>query len=295
MPPIDTHQEARLLGKHRRRQSDPWLASQSAQSNEQAPWLLSYLDVMTLLFSFFVMLFAYEKAQTNQRAHLIASSVSAKALNVQSKTPGTELAIASMKAQSEMGQLRKNGSNDPLETEETRVPHSFTPSFDLLAHVGHTIMPTANASELVTTKLSSVLLDETNKRFVEIDRSAAEVRIDIKDEILFDSGSATLNPKGEKILLRVIPALTINAGRISVEGHTDSTHIGNRIYPSNWELSAARASAVTRFLVAGGIDAKRLRAIGMAEMHPRDTNMTPDGRAKNRRVTLTIQTDREST
>ncbi|MCX7988118.1 MAG: OmpA family protein [Thermodesulfovibrio sp.] len=128
------------------------------------------------------------------------------------------------------------------------------------------------------------------------DISGIEVKSDIRgivitlpSSLLFDSGSAQL--KGESIdaLRRISEYLREIGGRILIEGHTDNVPLShNSIYKSNWELSAARASSVLHFLVQAGLSPDRFTIAGYGEYRPIESNDTPEGRAKNRRVELII-------
>lgn len=112
----------------------------------------------------------------------------------------------------------------------------------------------------------------------------------INSEILFDSGKADLSVPGLAVLKRLIPVFNSVDHKITVEGHTDSVPmLRNRQYPSNWELSGARASSVVRYLQANGVTSKRLRAVGNADTIPLAGNDTPEGRASNRRVELIME------
>jgi chemotaxis protein MotB len=110
----------------------------------------------------------------------------------------------------------------------------------------------------------------------------------LSDPALFESGEARLKPEGIALLHSLAPILTKRGGKgVEVEGHTDNVPITGR-YPSNWELSTARASAVVRALIAMDLPASKLKAIGRAHLHPTATNATPEGRARNRRVDLVL-------
>jgi len=110
----------------------------------------------------------------------------------------------------------------------------------------------------------------------------------LSDGALFESGEARLKPEGLALLDRLSPILHRRGSRgIEVEGHTDSMPITGR-YPSNWELSTARASAVVRALIAMDLPAGKLSAVGRAHLHPTATNTTPEGRARNRRVDIVL-------
>src|SRR5690625_3848463 len=110
----------------------------------------------------------------------------------------------------------------------------------------------------------------------------------INSEILFASAQADLSLAGLSVLKKLLPVLKQNDVLITVEGHTDSVPIRSSRFPSNWELSGARAGSVVRYMESNGIASSRLRAVGYADTRPIDTNETAQGRANNRRVQLTI-------
>ncbi len=125
----------------------------------------------------------------------------------------------------------------------------------------------------------------------DVDLAVAERRVTlaVRSPILFASGSAVLQPGARDLLARIAPAVAAVPGSITVEGHTDDLVIRNGRYPSNWELSAARAATVVRALVELGVPPARLAAKGLADSRP----VTPDParRAENRRVEIIIDTD----
>lgn len=116
----------------------------------------------------------------------------------------------------------------------------------------------------------------------------------INSEILFSSGQADLSLAGLTVLKKLVPIFKQNDMLITVEGHTDSVPIRSARFPSNWELSGARAGSVVRYLEANGIDSSRLRAVGYADTRPIDDNSHAAGRANNRRVELSIAVSPEA-
>ncbi|HVW32272.1 MAG TPA: flagellar motor protein MotB [Acidimicrobiia bacterium] len=113
----------------------------------------------------------------------------------------------------------------------------------------------------------------------------------VTDRVLFDPGQADLRPEGREVMDKIAAALGKLPNKLSVEGHTDNTPISGR-YPSNWELSTARATTVLRELIERhGIDPGRLQAAGYADERPVASNATPEGRAANRRVELVVLAD----
>jgi chemotaxis protein MotB len=123
---------------------------------------------------------------------------------------------------------------------------------------------------------------------VQVTRVKGGIQLAISDKILFTPGSAKLKPEGLDVLDSLLRLLMSGRFPITVEGHTDNMPIGTAMFPSNWELSAARASSVVRHLIAQGISDRRLKAVGYADTQPVTGNDTLEGRARNRRVSLTL-------
>ncbi|MEO8425813.1 MAG: OmpA family protein [Verrucomicrobiota bacterium] len=128
---------------------------------------------------------------------------------------------------------------------------------------------------------------------ITISELQGKLTVNILDRIMFDSGEAELKMEGEKILQKMAGVLAEYPRRqIHVIGHTDNVPIrasARSRFPSNWELSTARATAAVRFLCEkAGVDARRLGAVGYGEFHPIADNASPDGRAKNRRIALVV-------
>jgi chemotaxis protein MotB len=112
----------------------------------------------------------------------------------------------------------------------------------------------------------------------------------LTDNLLFNSGAAQVKPAGRRLLGHLAPVLHKQAGshRVVVEGHTDSIPITGSVYPSNWELSTARASAVVRALITMHLPPGRMEASGRAYLQPTASNATETGRAHNRRVEIVL-------
>jgi chemotaxis protein MotB len=124
------------------------------------------------------------------------------------------------------------------------------------------------------------------KEDAEVTASEDGVILKITGTLMFPIGSAKINAEFEPFLETIAKIIRENDYPVAIEGHTDNIPIANSpLYPSNWELSSARATAVLRYLVERqGIDPKRLMAVGYADTRPLVPNDTPENRAKNRRV-----------
>jgi len=128
------------------------------------------------------------------------------------------------------------------------------------------------------------------KSDMKVTRDREGIRITIRSPILFGSGKADLNPGALPVLDELITILKQNPDTVVVEGHTDNVPISTVQFPSNWELSTARAISVARYLFErGNMDPKRFNVAGYGEHHPVKTNETPDGRQENRRVEILLK------
>src|SRR5690606_32244737 len=117
--------------------------------------------------------------------------------------------------------------------------------------------------------------------------------IEINTSVLFPSGRADVSPEARPVLERLGAILAGNPVRTHVEGHTDERPINTLVFPSNWELSAARAARVVRIFQDQGVAPERMAAVGLGEFHPIADNATPSGRQENRRVVIVVMADRE--
>jgi chemotaxis protein MotB len=154
------------------------------------------------------------------------------------------------------------------------------------------------SSELATLKgttdeLKEKMKDEIAKGDIQLTESGGKLRVGLVDKILFDSGEASISKRGEGVLARVGAVLaSIEDRHIQVSGHTDNTPISDKLkaqFPTNWELSVARATNVVRFLQdEAKVPPDRLVASGYGENQPIASNRTSAGRAKNRRIELLL-------
>ncbi|MEM7014498.1 MAG: flagellar motor protein MotB, partial [Verrucomicrobiota bacterium] len=136
-------------------------------------------------------------------------------------------------------------------------------------------------------------LDEAPNENIAVSAENEGVKLTLSSEMLFPSGSAELSDQGQTELKRIAPSLKNNGQqRIIVEGHTDNVQISGELqkkFESNWELSAARALAVVRYLQTTGVPGERLESRAFGEFRPKEPNESEEGRAKNRRIEILIQ------
>jgi chemotaxis protein MotB len=133
------------------------------------------------------------------------------------------------------------------------------------------------------------LESEVRSGEVEIEELRGRLQVRALDQILFDSGSVEIKPRGRAVLAKVAASLAkVSDRRVRVEGHTDDVPIATARFASNWELSVGRAATVARFLAEQGVAAQRLEATGFGEFQPIASNAAPEGRARNRRIEIVL-------
>ncbi|MEW6067584.1 MAG: OmpA family protein [Nitrospirota bacterium] len=188
------------------------------------------------------------------------------------------------------------GIKDELRSRDIQVAELKTEIEDLSHERSKAIEEKEKAiSELKKTYNNLVveLKDEIKKGEIAVTQLRDKLSLSMVEKILFDSGSAEVKKEGQKVLDRVAEILKkISDKQIRIEGHTDNVPIGYKLkkkFPTNWELSAARATNVVRYLQEnGGVDSKFLSAAGYAESKPIASNDTEEGKAKNRRIEIVL-------
>jgi chemotaxis protein MotB len=156
---------------------------------------------------------------------------------------------------------------------------------------------TSQVQELSGTYKSLIdeLEDEVSSGKLEIQKLEGQLQVRALDRILFASGSAELKPEGKKVLKRVADQIRkLPDQRVRIEGHTDNVPISTPRFPSNWELSSARAATVVRAFEEFGLAPDLLEASGFSSHHPIAENSTSEGRSRNRRIEIVLVPARES-
>lgn len=228
-------------------------------------WLVSYADFITLLFAFFVVMYALSTVNEG-KYRILSDSMASAFRNVQinavsnlpviisppipvvQKTPGTQVNKVQEVVKQKQRDNMRNVAKDILE-------------------------------------VMAPLIEQGKVRVLETSRG---VSIEINDSILFSPGQALLQPPLVKAMRAIAEVLVPTEFPITIEGHTDDVPIKTAQFPSNWELSAVRATTVLRLFADSGVSADRLTAIGYADTRPVEPNLLADGRARNRRVTILI-------
>jgi chemotaxis protein MotB len=251
----------------------------------QERWLLTYSDMITLLMALFMVLFSISsvnisKFRTLQQA--LREAFSGQILPGGKHLEQTGVSSASKEApeQSAATTVLPFSVEAPLErvTEPQRGPKNIASeeqeNFERIAR--------EVKSYIIAHNLQS-------QAAVTIERKGLVITL-LTDKLFFASGSAELQPPAYPLLEQIARLLQLESSQpIAVQGNTDSVPIDTPQYPSNWELSTARASRVVRFLIEKGVSPVRLSAVGFAEQRPIASNATAAGRQLNRRVEILVE------
>jgi chemotaxis protein MotB len=220
-------------------------------------WLISYADFITLLFAFFVVMYAI--SVVNEGKYRVFSDALGDAFG------GKQLARATVEGQQAiiLPNIAAKRRAEALRREKERLT-------------------------TLARDLSSTLAPLVKEGKVRVTQNSRGVSVEINASVLFDPGDATLTAESKEALSALAVLLKNDPHAVQVEGHTDIMPIRNALFPSNWELSAVRASSVVRLFIDHGVAAARLTAVGHGANIPVASNDDTEGRARNRRVAVTI-------
>jgi chemotaxis protein MotB len=232
-------------------------------------WLVSYADFVTLLFAFFVVLYASAQLD-RQKAMQLSEAINS--------------AFQHVAPEPHSGELPSQQSS--LEAQATRELRLSSPAETSAAQE---TARRQQALEAMGVELNQALAAEIANKQVSISMGADGLVVSLREMGFYDSGSATIKPGAEDAFRRLAHILQEHPQQVRVEGHSDNVPIHTPQFASNWELSTARATGVVRRLIEDyGISGERLSAAGYAEFHPVADNGDPKDRQFNRRVDVVI-------
>ncbi|HEY8100854.1 MAG TPA: flagellar motor protein MotD [Burkholderiaceae bacterium] len=227
-------------------------------------WLVSYADFITLLFAFFVVM--YSISQVNEGKYkVLANSINAAFHAI----PGASAGV-----------LPSTLPAQPI------VPPTKTPSEIKLEQMKRqNQVKMRSIAQAIIEALRPLVKDGR----VHVTEGAMGITVEINASVLFQPGESHMEDSAVRSMTALGQILALTDFPIKVEGFTDNIPISTAQFPSNWELSGARASSVVRLFIENGVAAGKLTAIGYAEQRPVADNATPEGRMRNRRVAITIE------
>ena len=255
----------------------------------QERWLASYADFITLLFAFFVVM--YSISQVNQSKYRVLSETFVAAFNKPNDSKANPNPQEQLNPSNEVitpVEMGKTATEDAQKTQQIVI-------------VENTVKPEANAQSNTTAKTETSdeltqISDLVNEKFaqlindqlIKVSSNELWLQIELNDSILFPSGGVETSAQAQAIFDEVAEILKHYENPIQVEGFTDNIPIKNSRYPTNWELSSARATEIVKYLASKGVAPERLAAVGYGEFQPVASNDTEAGRAQNRRVAIMV-------
>lgn len=242
------------------------------ESDNTDRWMVSYADFVTLLFAFFVVMYAM--SSVNEGKYRVLSGSMTAVFKVTPKSP------------------------DPIQIgKENKAISSSKPSIEVIKPIK--ILPKtqrvyAREMKQIAETVSGSVQPLIDQGLIKVTRNKLWVEIEMNSKILFSSADSELEEEAFPALKALAQVLKKIPNSIDVEGHTDNLPINNELFPSNWELSAARAASVVHLFTRYGVNPRRLSSIGYAEFRPIASNSTAAGRLRNRRVKVVILADKNS-
>lgn len=233
-------------------------------------WAIPYGDLVTLLLALFVVMYAI--SSVNEGKFRAASASLSEAFKGVPRT-AVPIQIGSIPV------LSKGKERDVNLVEAERQED------------GGAMTDTASealASQEMADQLNAALADLIESKVIVVRQTPFAIEVEIQTDLLFTSGKARLSASAQAILVRLAEVLKRFPNPIRVEGHTDNLPIRSVEFPSNWELSAARAATVVHLLMSAGVSPQRMSVVGLSEYRPLADNKDEQGRNRNRRVQLII-------
>lgn len=226
-------------------------------------WLVSYADFITLLFAFFVVMYAL--SSLNEGKYRVLSNSLVTAFRTPESNGGGPMIMSNPQLTSLRPSLRPKTTNQQLREAQ------------------------AERMKNIAREITQVMSPFSAQGQVAVIETERGVTVEINDSLLFSPGRAELAPEAERAIRGVGSVFAASEFPVTIEGHTDNIPISTALFPSNWELSAVRATTVLRIMMSSGVTPDRLTAIGYGDQRPVAGNETPEGRARNRRVAIQLE------
>jgi chemotaxis protein MotB len=261
--------------------------------------MVSYADFITLLFAFFVVMYSISSVNEGKYkslTHSLGTAFSNKNKRVETRliaslpsfeTPFT--AVQPILLDTPTVTFKPIPLDNPAVTfKPVPLDNQTTAEVEKRRELSEDILKERKQLNQVSDQLEETLESFIDDKLVSVKRNDYWIELEMNSELLFLSGEATLSKKAQPALKKIAEVINPLPNAINVEGHTDNIPIGTLKFPSNWDLSSARATSVVQEFVKEGINPTRLSAIGYGEFHPIGDNKIEEGRFKNRRVTLVL-------
>ena len=254
-------------------------------------WAIPYGDLITLLLAFFVVMYAISSVNEGKYRVLSESMVAAFRGSPRTTQP-IQIGDSSPSGNADQGAnpMSELGLSDPrtLQLPREVLQEALLQNSDPDSTRTGTDSTAGNELEQMEEAVRAALGDLIDMDQIRVRQSQFWLEVEVQTDILFATGVARVSDSAVGVLQRIAEVLAPFPNPVQVEGHTDSVPISTDRFPSNWELSAARAASVVRLFSENGIDPERLAVMGMGEHQPVADNATAQGRNRNRRVLVVV-------
>jgi chemotaxis protein MotB len=254
-------------------------------------WLVSYADFITLLFAFFVVMYSISSVNEGKYRVLSESMVAAFRSSTKTLTP-IQVGELSRSPHSAIPTVMKVPKPIPFNPAVIDEPQYENPSERLrnlkVDEDDWAMDAAAEQVDEINQEVKKSLGALIDQHLINVKQDKLWLEVELNSNFLFPSGSAEPSIDAELILKQLAKVLIQYPNAMHIEGHTDNKPITSAMFPSNWELSSARAGAVVRLFAKYGIEPVRMASVGYGSEKPIATNDTDSGRARNRRVTIVI-------
>lgn len=245
------------------------------ESDKSERWLISYADFITLLFAFFVVM--YSISAVNKGQYKVLTESLDEAFHPEEK------------------RLKDGVDGEPIQIGQSPtvmmpiiMDNPTTEEAIKRQQLSEEILQERRLLKQVSENLEDDLAPYIEDDLVAVKRHDFWVELEMNSELLFRSGEAELSTKALPVIRKVAKVIQPLPNVVNIEGHTDNIPIDTVEYPSNWDLSSARATSMVRELIKNNIPPTRLSAVGYGEFHPVADNISEGGRFRNRRVVLVL-------
>jgi len=281
-------------------------------------WLVSYADFITLLFAFFVVM--YSVSSVNEGKYRVLSDAIVAAFQ-QSQKSLKPIQVGTTARSPQKASLEFTDTAHPIKAPESPFSHpsranktegenkedemdfsEFPMAQERMVKEGKGSDDGESGADLqglseaqlsaIANEIKAAMQPLIDRDLISVKRNKRWIEVEINTDVLFASGSARMQPQSIPVLEALSRILAAFPNDMRIEGFTDNMAIKSAVYPSNWELSAARASSVVRLFSVHGVEPERMAAIGYGEFRPLMSNDTLEGRIKNRRVVVVITANR---
>lgn len=243
-----------------------------SNTNNHDRWMVSYADFITLLFAFFVVMYAI--SSVNEGKYKTLSDSLGEAFS-NKEQPSNQLDLIQIGAA-------------PATIQPIPLENPATADVEKRRELSEEILKERRQLGEVSEQFEQVLAPFIDDKLVSVKKNDYWIELEMNSEMLFLSGESELSKKALPVLKKIAGVINPLPNMINIEGHTDNVPIDNAKFRSNWDLSSARATSVVHEFVKEGVNPSRLSAIGYGEFHPIGDNTVETGRFKNRRVVLVL-------